>query len=175
MCIKGEHYDIPENYTAGRRQLLAFYRPGGNRDAPVDTCKMAKGTPVANGYNQRILTEHGFSDNILYTKKAMIKKQTLNEILTALQPSKDQYKWKNPTVVRIVTGQYRVSGSGGKWYEVTCGRQHNGLLFVACTCKAGQFGGSCYHALAAIKTHIKQRLLEKIQWHTTDQQQTANR
>lgn len=51
-------------------------------------------------------------------------------------------------------GQYRVSGSKGGYYTVTCKISNNGYRAVECTCKGGEKGLVCYHAAAALSLHI---------------------
>ncbi len=51
-------------------------------------------------------------------------------------------------------GKYRVSGSKGGFYVVTCKRSGNGYKTVECTCKASERGLVCYHAVSALSLHI---------------------
>ena len=51
-------------------------------------------------------------------------------------------------------GRYRVWGSRGGYYTVTCRRYDNGYKTVACTRKAGERGLPCYHAASALNLHV---------------------
>ena len=51
-------------------------------------------------------------------------------------------------------GQYRVSGSNGSYYTVTCKKSNNGYKTVECTCKGAEKGLVCYHAAAALSLHV---------------------
>jgi hypothetical protein len=51
-------------------------------------------------------------------------------------------------------GRYRVSGSKGGFYTVTCRRSDNNYKLVECTCKASERGLPCFHAAAALSLHI---------------------
>jgi hypothetical protein len=51
-------------------------------------------------------------------------------------------------------GRYRVSGSKGGYYTVTCRKDERGYKTVACTCKGAERGLACYHAAAALSLHI---------------------
>ncbi len=51
-------------------------------------------------------------------------------------------------------GRYRVSGSKGGFYTVTCRRSDNNYKLVECTCKASERGLVCYHSVAALSLHI---------------------
>jgi uncharacterized Zn finger protein len=51
-------------------------------------------------------------------------------------------------------GRYRVSGSKGDFYTVTCRKDERGIKTVACTCKGAEQGLACYHAAAALSLHI---------------------
>ena len=50
-------------------------------------------------------------------------------------------------------GRYRVSGSKG-YYTVICRKDERGIKAVECTCKAGEQGLVCYHAVSALSLHI---------------------
>ena len=51
-------------------------------------------------------------------------------------------------------GRYRVSGSKGGFYTVTCKKSDNGYKTVSCTCRGAEKGLACYHAAAALSLHI---------------------
>lgn len=51
-------------------------------------------------------------------------------------------------------GRYRVSGSKGGYYTVTCRKDNRGVKAVECTCKGGEKGLVCYHAAAALSLHV---------------------
>ena len=51
-------------------------------------------------------------------------------------------------------GRYRVSGSKGGFYTVVCKKSDNGFKLVDCTCKGGEKGLVCYHAVSALSLHI---------------------
>jgi hypothetical protein len=51
-------------------------------------------------------------------------------------------------------GRYRVSGSKGGFYTVICQKSNNGYKTVDCTCKGGEKGLVCYHAVSALSLHI---------------------
>lgn len=51
-------------------------------------------------------------------------------------------------------GRYRVSGSKGGFYTVICKKSDNGYKTVDCTCKGGERGLVCYHAVSALSLHI---------------------
>lgn len=51
-------------------------------------------------------------------------------------------------------GRYRVSGSKGGFYTVICRKSDNGYKTVECTCKGGERGFVCYHAVSALSLHI---------------------
>jgi hypothetical protein len=51
-------------------------------------------------------------------------------------------------------GRYRVSGSKGGFYTVICKKSDNGYKLVDCTCKGGEKGLVCYHAVSALSLHI---------------------
>jgi len=51
-------------------------------------------------------------------------------------------------------GRYRVSGSKGGYYTVICKKLDNGYKTVDCTCKGGEKGLVCYHAVSALSLHI---------------------
>ncbi len=59
-------------------------------------------------------------------------------------------------LVRIVKfGSYDVTNKQtGAQYTVTC-EKREGKRFAHCTCKAGERGQACYHALAAVSAHIQ--------------------
>ncbi len=51
-------------------------------------------------------------------------------------------------------GRYRVSGSKGGYYTVICRKDDRGIKAVDCTCKGGEKGLVCYHAVSALSLHI---------------------
>lgn len=51
-------------------------------------------------------------------------------------------------------GRYRVSGSKGGYYTVICRKDDRGIKAVECTCKGGEKGLVCYHAVSALSLHI---------------------
>ncbi len=51
-------------------------------------------------------------------------------------------------------GRYRVSGSKGGYYTVICRKDERGIKAVECTCKGGEKGLVCYHAVSALSLHI---------------------
>lgn len=51
-------------------------------------------------------------------------------------------------------GRYLVSGSKGGYYTVICKKSENGYKTVDCTCKGGEKGLVCYHAVSALSLHI---------------------
>lgn len=51
-------------------------------------------------------------------------------------------------------GHYRVSGSNGRFYTVLCRKSYNGYKTVNCSCKGGDKGLVCYHAVSALSLHI---------------------
>jgi uncharacterized Zn finger protein len=59
-------------------------------------------------------------------------------------------------LVRIVKfGAYTVTNKAtGATYTVECMKRDN-KRFAHCTCKAGERGQACYHALAAVSAHIQ--------------------
>ena len=59
-----------------------------------------------------------------------------------------------PTVKFDHFGRYRVSGSKGGFYTVVCKKSDNNFKLVECTCKGGEKGLVCYHAVAALSLHI---------------------
>lgn len=91
----------------------------------------------------------------------MIARKTLDELAQVLEPARDQMEWKCPHIQMISVGQYRVSGSKGAVYDVTCGRTEDNRFFVACLCKANLHGKHCYHGLKAFETHIAIKILQK--------------
>lgn len=90
----------------------------------------------------------------------MIARMRLQDLEEALEPARDQLNWKTPAVQIIETGRYKIAGTG-RWYDVTCGRKHDGKFFVACTCLANLHGKHCYHALKAFEIHIGIKMTEK--------------
>lgn len=92
----------------------------------------------------------------------MIVKRNLQELASALEPARSQMDWKDPKIWMVETGQYKVQGTNGNLYNVTCGRNEYGHFFVACVCAAGLIPGKyCYHALRAFESHIAVKLAEK--------------
>lgn len=83
----------------------------------------------------------------------MIVRKTLEEMETALEVSRDQMVWKNPTIKVIEPGLYSVAGSKG-FYRVKCGRTRKNNLYIECMCRGGQHGQICYHAVIAFDTHV---------------------
>ncbi len=59
-----------------------------------------------------------------------------------------------PRVESDCFGRYRVSGSKGGYYTVTCRKDERGYKTVACTCKGADRGLVCYHAVSALSLHI---------------------
>ncbi len=51
-------------------------------------------------------------------------------------------------------GRYRVSGSRVGYYTVICRKDNRGIKAVECTCKGGEKGLVCYHAVAALSLHV---------------------
>jgi hypothetical protein len=52
-------------------------------------------------------------------------------------------------------GSYTVTNKEtGATYNVVC-MKREGKRFAHCTCKAGERGQACYHALAAVSAHIQ--------------------
>jgi len=51
-------------------------------------------------------------------------------------------------------GRYRVTGSKGGYYTVICRKDDRGIKAVECTCKGGEKGLVCYHAVSALSLHI---------------------
>lgn len=73
---------------------------------------------------------------------------------TQLERAIAKAKQLRPTVKFNYFGQYRVSGSRGGYYTVTCKKSDNGLRIVECTCKGADRGLPCYHAAAALSLHV---------------------
>jgi hypothetical protein len=71
-----------------------------------------------------------------------------------LEKAIEKAKKIRPTVKFDNFGQYRVSGSKGGYYTVICKKSDNNYKLVECTCKGGEKGLVCYHAVAAISLHI---------------------
>jgi hypothetical protein len=62
-------------------------------------------------------------------------------------------------------GRYRVSGSKGGYYTVICKKSDNGYKTVECSCKGGERGLVCFHAVSALSLHIglaRQRQTAKV-------------
>ncbi len=51
-------------------------------------------------------------------------------------------------------GRYRVSGSKGGYYTVICRKDECGYKTIDCTCKGGERGLVCFHAVSALSLHI---------------------
>jgi hypothetical protein len=51
-------------------------------------------------------------------------------------------------------GKYRVSGSKGGYYAVSCRKDERGQKVVECGCKGAERGRACYHAAAALSLHV---------------------
>jgi len=73
---------------------------------------------------------------------------------TQLENAITKAKKLRPTVKFDHFGRYRVSGSKGGYYTVICKKSDNGYKTVECTCKGGESGLVCYHAVAALSLHI---------------------
>jgi hypothetical protein len=71
-----------------------------------------------------------------------------------LENAIEKAKTIRPTVKFDHFGRYRVSGSRGGYYTVICRKDNRGLKAVDCTCKGGESGLVCYHAVAALSLHI---------------------
>lgn len=84
----------------------------------------------------------------------MITGHSITELAEKLAPAREQMDWRNPTIYMVERGCYKVSGSTGNFYEVTCGRNSRGVFFIACTCKLALFYKPCYHALKAFESHL---------------------
>lgn len=51
-------------------------------------------------------------------------------------------------------GQYKVQGSRGNWYDVSCKRNPvTGEKMISCACETKR-GIACYHSLVAVSIHI---------------------
>lgn len=64
---------------------------------------------------------------------------------------------KKPHLQVIDFGEYRVSGSNGAWYTVTCKRDGAGNRLVYCSCeeKYPRKGNTvCYHIPPAVGAHM---------------------
>lgn len=85
----------------------------------------------------------------------MIVRQTIEALGEYLESQRAQLVWRAPKIALIEVGLYEISGSDRPTYEVRCGRTEDNKFFVACNCKAGQFGkNACHHALLAFESHI---------------------
>jgi hypothetical protein len=73
---------------------------------------------------------------------------------TQLEKAIKKAKQLRPTVKFDHFGRYRVSGSKGGYYTVICKKSDNDYKIVECTCKAGDEGLVCYHAVAALSLHV---------------------
>lgn len=73
---------------------------------------------------------------------------------TQLEKAIEKAKKIRPMVKFDHFGRYRVSGSRGGYYTVICKRSDNNFKIVECTCKGGESGLVCYHAVAALSLHI---------------------
>jgi hypothetical protein len=73
---------------------------------------------------------------------------------TQLEKAIEKAKKIRPTVKFDHFGRYRVSGSSGGYYSVVCKKSDNGYKTIECTCKGGESGYVCYHAVAALSLHI---------------------
>lgn len=73
---------------------------------------------------------------------------------TQLERAIAKAKSIRPSVKFNYFGQYRVSGSKGGYYTVTCKKSTNGYKTVECTCKGAEKGLVCYHAAAALSLHV---------------------
>ena len=52
-------------------------------------------------------------------------------------------------------GRYTVTNKAtGATYTVECIKR-DGKRFAACSCRAGELGKACYHAMAAVAAHIQ--------------------
>ncbi|MDQ3712705.1 MAG: SWIM zinc finger family protein [Acidobacteriota bacterium] len=73
---------------------------------------------------------------------------------TQLEKAIEKAKKIRPTVKFNHFGCYRVSGSKGGYYTVICKKSDNNFKLVECSCKGGESGLVCYHAVAALSLHI---------------------
>jgi hypothetical protein len=81
--------------------------------------------------------------------KSMFTLRSKAQLAKAIERAKAYH-----TLVKFVGfGVYLVKGSAGNFYTVRC-EKRDGLKIVDCSCVAGQFGGECYHAAAALSLHI---------------------
>jgi hypothetical protein len=71
-----------------------------------------------------------------------------------LEKAIERAKKIRPRVEFDCFGRYRVSGSKGGYYTVVCRKDNRGIKAVECTCKGGEKGLVCYHAVAALSFHI---------------------
>lgn len=91
----------------------------------------------------------------------MIKANSLEELETLLEKASKKADKLNPQIEIIEAGLYHVKGSKPDvWYEVRCGRTEDGQFFIACTCRGGLEGKSCYHASKAFYKHKSLKSLE---------------
>jgi hypothetical protein len=71
-----------------------------------------------------------------------------------LEKAIEKAKMIRPRVEFDCFGRYRVSGSKGGFYTVICRKDNRGIKAVDCTCKGGESGLVCYHAVAALSLHV---------------------
>lgn len=87
----------------------------------------------------------------------MIQAASLDELQLLLTSSPKVSKKaleKMPKVTVVEFGKYIVEGST-KSYEAYAGRTYTGAFFIACTCRAGLEGLTCYHCQNIFDTHVK--------------------
>lgn len=76
-----------------------------------------------------------------------------------------------PTVKFIGFRHYQVTGSTGKLYTVSFSvNPQNGTHQAHCTCKAGEVGQLCFHAVAAVQVHA---IVQGMRVHAKVQQAAA--
>lgn len=86
--------------------------------------------------------------------KGRNKKMFILKDKTQLEKAIAKAKMIRPRVEFDHFGRYRVSGSKGGFYTVVCKKSDNGYKTVDCTCKGGEKGLVCYHAVSALSLHI---------------------
>lgn len=60
-----------------------------------------------------------------------------------------------PEVEILLIGEYRVTGSNGKFYQVVFGYDDRRNVFAACTCLGNMYGRACRHIKAAWPIHCQ--------------------
>lgn len=73
---------------------------------------------------------------------------------TQLERAIEKAKQIRPRVEFDCFGRYRVSSSSGGFYTVICKKSDNNFKLVECSCKGGEKGFVCYHAVAALSLHV---------------------